>query len=53
MKKKPSKTEKSNPDSFDSNYQPKKRDKQQELDMPGADMKTLQKAFFSGSAKKK
>ena len=46
MKSQARKKEKREPRPFNSSYQPSKRDMEQEIDMPGADMKTLQRAFF-------
>lgn len=51
--KKPEKMRQRIPRPFDSSYQPSKREMECEIDMPGADMKTLQKALFSRAVKKK
>ncbi|MCY4149873.1 MAG: hypothetical protein OXD44_09915 [Gammaproteobacteria bacterium] len=52
MNRKPNKAERPRSNPFDSGYQPGRQDKEQKIDMPGADMKTLQKACFSGKVKK-
>ncbi len=44
--KNPDAKPKARPDPFDSNYQPSRRDLEREVDMPGADLKTLDRAFF-------
>ena len=46
MTKKRNKTWRTKSPPFNSNYQPSKRDMERVVDMPGADMKTLSRAFF-------
>ncbi len=39
------------PDPFDVHYQPSKAELEREYEMPGADLATLQRAFFQKSKK--